>query len=172
MNITVTAPTTVFLYSLLLGIGLAAVYEFIRMLRAAGLKQTYAIIITDILFLCFAGFCTFIFALGFLNGKVRFFILLGEIVSFVIFRYTVGELLSHVYSKIFKILTIILLFVTKKIKKLLKKLLQFVLVPLYNISEHKRLKKEKKGLVNDKHKRTRVSKSRAGKHKEKKAPNP
>ena len=76
----------VFLYSILTGAAMCMCYDVIRLIKR-GFKIPYAVVfLLDILFSIFAAFVTFCFMLVFSCGVVRWFIIAGEIIGFVLFR--------------------------------------------------------------------------------------
>ena len=101
----------IFLWSCAFGFCLGIIYDIFRFLRVLKFKSKLQIYIQDILFMCILGLCTFIFTTAFNFGQIRFYIILGEIIGIVSYRYTLGELtirlfkfLYHICSLIFKFL--------------------------------------------------------------------
>lgn len=124
MEFSLASQTVYFLYSILFGLILSALYDVVRVLRFSGFTKVWQIILTDILYFFLCAFLTFLFALPFNKGSVRYFVIFGEAVGFVLYRYTLGEVMASVYCfiirlihKIFeKSLKIVLFFSNKLLK--------------------------------------------------------
>ena len=98
-----SAQGAVFLYSVLFGAALCLCYDLLRRLKRA-FKLPYAVIFAlDILYSVFAAFSTFCFMLVTSGGVVRWFIIAGEAIGFVLFRVV----FAPVFSAASKILNII-----------------------------------------------------------------
>ena len=68
------------------------------------------------------GVITFYFSLAFLEGQIRFFVFLGEILGFIVYYHTIRRLFDVVFNPIITIF-----------KKILKKLLKTSRKVMYNI---------------------------------------
>lgn len=85
--------------------------------------------LSDIIFFVIASVLIAIFVFGVNNGTVRWYILIGNLIGFVIYRITLGKLISILLSYIsyfirflvYKTISHLNLFVKKIIKKLPKK---------------------------------------------------
>ncbi len=95
--------TVYFLFSLLFGVILSFMYDVIRVLRFIGLNKLWQIIVGDIFYFTFCAFLTVLFALPFNNGSVRYFVLFGEAVGFIVYRFTLGEYMSVFYCFIIRV---------------------------------------------------------------------
>ena len=102
MYISLTQQFTIFFYSTLLGIALGMVYDLFRTLRLFGLKSAVAVFIEDIVFWLVCMLSTFVFTLIHNNGELRLYIILFEIIGFLIQHFTVGnavfKLLKHSFN--------------------------------------------------------------------------
>ncbi|MBQ0098375.1 MAG: spore cortex biosynthesis protein YabQ [Oscillospiraceae bacterium] len=99
MWFSLSEQTLYFLYSIVLGLILGVVYDFTRLIRS-GTNRFLRIFFADILFFSVSAFLTVLYSLPFNDGTVRAFIFFGEIVGFLIFRLTAGEITSKIYPKI------------------------------------------------------------------------
>lgn len=90
--ITIGEQTRLFLLSLLVGAGLAALYDLFRILRVAFVCGKGLVAFQDILYWLLCAFATFTFVLCLNQGAVRFYILLGEGLGWVIYHLTLGSL--------------------------------------------------------------------------------
>jgi len=129
---TVTQQTITFLYAVALGILLCAVYDVFRIIRIAFGARHIAVFVEDLIFSLIALILTFVFVITFNNGEVRFFVLIGELLGFTIYYFTVGRAVMKL---------------SKAIINLIKKLFRFVFTPfakLFKAVKNKiKAKKEK-----------------------------
>lgn len=92
-GVPILAQTNSFLYAMALGAVLSVLYDVFRIIRVAfGGKKT-AVFIEDLVFSLLALVLTFVFVIVFNNGELRFFVLIGELLGFVICHYTVGRII-------------------------------------------------------------------------------
>ncbi len=122
MEFSLADQTVYFLYSLLFGVALSALYDVIRVLRFAGFCKLWHIIFTDVLYFFVCAVATFIFALPYNHGGVRYFVLLGEALGFLTYRFTVGEVLAPIYCFILRIFS-----------KIIEKSLKYMVLFLNNL---------------------------------------
>lgn len=111
MDITITSQTYLFFTSILLGASLAAVYDIFRILRIAIPSGSLLIAIEDIFYFLFCTFVTFTFILRTNEGMVRSYILLGEIIGWVLYYLTLGNLVISFSRKIILFFEKLFLFV-------------------------------------------------------------
>ena len=78
-------------------------YDVIRVLRFIGLNKLWQIIVGDMFYFTLCAFLTVLFALPFNNGSVRYFVLFGEAVGFIVYRFTLGEYMSVFYCFIIRV---------------------------------------------------------------------
>lgn len=114
--IDISAQTLSFFYSILIGIFLAAVYDFIKLLHHNLLRAVIAIQIADILYFTGSALLTFCFFMLVSNGAIRVYLLLGEGIGFVLWSL----ICSAYFQKI-------LVFFARMIKNIL----QFVSIPFH-----------------------------------------
>lgn len=124
MEFSLATQTVYFLYSILFGIILSAVYDVVRVIRFMGFTKLWQIILSDVVYFFVCAVLTFLFSLPFNNGSVRYFVLFGEAVGFILYRFTLGEVMAKVYCfliriirKIFKKSLEILIFFSNKLLK-------------------------------------------------------
>lgn len=118
MSFSLADQTVYFLFSLLFGVMLSALYDVVRILRFCGVTKLWQIILSDVLFFFVCAFLTVLFALPFNKGYVRYFAIFGEAVGFVVYRFTLGEVTAAVYGFFIR-------FFRKCVEKSLKYLLLF-----------------------------------------------
>ena len=124
MEFSLATQTVYFLYSILFGIILSAVYDIVRVIRFMGFTKLWQIILSDVVYFFICAVLTFLFSLPFNNGSVRYFVLFGEAVGFILYRFTLGEVMAKVYCfliriirRIFKKSLEILIFFSNKLLK-------------------------------------------------------
>lgn len=135
MEYTFYEQSTAFLYSILLGVALALVYEPLKIMRISIFKKKFATVVIDILFMLLVTVATFLFALAFLNGSVRFYMILGEIVGFSLFYFTFGKLLEKILLPTISFVKGIIAKIINVLKKIIKNLLKILYKVLYNVGE-------------------------------------
>lgn len=94
---------TVFLWSCAFGFCFGIIYDIFRFLRVLKFNSKLQIYIQDILFMCVFGLYTFIFTAAYNFGEIRFYIVLGELLGLVSYRYTLGELTIRIFTLLHKI---------------------------------------------------------------------
>ncbi|GEM_PF-6988276 len=129
--------TRYFLYSILLGIIIAILYDFLRLLRKIIYKNLKPkLYISDILIFIFAAFLIVIFTVIFGFGVIRIYSILGAFLGFVIYINSIGlitfkveDFLVQIFYKLVSFFvvkpTLFLLKVLKKIKYILYNILNY-----------------------------------------------
>lgn len=124
MEFSLATQTVYFLFSILFGIILSAVYDVVRVIRFMGFTKLWQIVLSDVLYFFVCAVLTFLFSLPFNNGSVRYFVIFGEAVGFILYRFTLGEVMAKVYCfiirvirRIFKKSLEILIFFSNKLLK-------------------------------------------------------
>lgn len=115
---TVSQQTSQFLLSVVMGAVLGAAYDVFRAFRILFpfARKKAAVAAEDVIFMLLCGAAVFIFAVTFCRGQVRLFCILGALLGFVLYIFSVGsvvcalcrraaaavsELLQKVYSAVF-----------------------------------------------------------------------
>lgn len=91
MEISVSSQTMAFLLSCLLGAGLAAVYDVFRILRIALPQPAPVIAAQDFAYLLICAGATFFYLMTTVSGQIRLFVLVGEVIGWVLYYFTIGE---------------------------------------------------------------------------------
>lgn len=127
-----TPQTVLFLESILLGMVLSVIFDVFRIIRIGIPLPSFVIVIEDILYFLICAVVTYFFMLKTTYGQVRGFIIIGEIIGFIIYYFTVGKLvisvsktIISVVKRIFKLIFAILFYPFVKIFKLVSKKLGF-----------------------------------------------
>ena len=130
MTYLVSGPQQVriFLYAVGFGFFIGIVYDLFRTLRLMLSGGKKAFIVSDILFSLAAGFFTFLFALSRLDGNIRGYVLMGELLGFLVYSVTFGAFFSKLTDRIvlgiyrfFKMLAKPFLYIYRKLRKFLRK---------------------------------------------------
>lgn len=117
MEFSLADQTIYFLFSLLFGVILSVLYDAVRIVRFLGFTKLWQIIVTDVVYFIVCAFLTVLFSLPFNKGEVRYFVLFGEAVGFIVYRFTIGECTATIYC--------FLIHITKKIIEKSLQLLRF-----------------------------------------------
>lgn len=118
LGTSVSEQAVIFLYAVALGAILCTVYDVFRIIRIAFGGKITAVFVEDIIFSVIALMLTFIFVVAFNSGELRFFILLGEMIGFTLYYFTLGKLTMSV---------------SKAIISTIKKLLNLLLMPFVKL---------------------------------------
>lgn len=133
MWLTLSEQTAYFLWSIVLGAFIAALYDIVRAVRSLLRAGKLHAILSDVLFFVLCGIMTSLFALPFNKGSVRVFILFGELIGFLCYRLTLGQVMGRIYS----IMSKGIVWLARKICELLKKIFDLLLKTasfvLYNV---------------------------------------
>lgn len=93
------APETIlFLYACLLGAALGVFYDLFRMLRMVTGGNAVLVFAEDLVFALAAAGVTFWFCLASCHGWLRGFVLAGEGLGFLLYHFTVGELVIRLFA--------------------------------------------------------------------------
>ncbi len=133
MTFSLADQTVYFLCSLLFGVILSALYDVVRVLRFMGFTKLWQIILSDVIYFLVCAFLTVLFALPFNKGMVRYFTLFGEAVGFVVYRFTLGEVMASIYCYIISALRKIFKKSIKIIRFFSDKLLKANRFVVYNV---------------------------------------
>lgn len=106
MEITLFSQTTFFLLSILLGAILSLLFDGIRVANAVLKDNLKRVFFEDIFYFILSAVVTFIYILIVNMGEIRVYIIVGEIIGWVLYRFTLGNF-------IFKIVLIIVNFIMK-----------------------------------------------------------
>lgn len=117
-DITVARETQLFLYSLLVGAGLSLLYDLLRVLRLQMRHRPLAVTLEDVAYFLVCAMVTLGFVLKDNSGQVRGYILVGELIGWVVWHLSLGSVMVHAASAIASVL---------------RRLCRIVLFPLYCI---------------------------------------
>lgn len=97
MQFFLSQQVTIFLFAIFAGVVIGIINEPFRFLRYSGFNSKSDIFIQDVVFMAISAFITYFFALCYNKGDVRFFVLIGELCGFLLFRYTIGLLTGKLF---------------------------------------------------------------------------
>lgn len=97
---TVARETIIFLLSCVLGMWTGVIYDVFRIIRIAFPTGKWILFAEDTLFVFVAMAFTFLFDVHFLNGYLRGFVIVGEILGFIIYYFTVGVVVFKCSKKL------------------------------------------------------------------------
>lgn len=100
IHIGVTEQLATFGLSCLIGAGLGVFYDFFRVLRKAIPHNWVFIGVEDLVFFVAATTYSFNFMVSMLDGRIRFFIIIGELLGWVIYFFTLGVVVMGISDKI------------------------------------------------------------------------
>ena len=98
----ISQQTALFLLSVVLGAGLGVVYDCFRVFRIVfpPASKKAAVAVEDIIFWLIYGFCVFCYSAVLARGQVRFFIVAGSLIGFVLYIVTIGNAVTGVIRRI------------------------------------------------------------------------
>lgn len=96
-----------FLYSLCLGVIFCLFYDIFRALRFAIKFNDIFIFLQDIFYFVSISFVTFLFLLAFTNGEIRFYVIFGILIGFLICYFTFSKYFLKLLKIIFKAFALI-----------------------------------------------------------------
>ena len=89
-----------FLASIIVGIIYCAFYDIFRALRYVKNFNNFIVFIQDIFYFFIISVTTFIYLLSTTNGQIRFYVLVGILLGFIIFLTTFSRYFIFVINKI------------------------------------------------------------------------
>lgn len=126
----------VFVYACIFGLFLGAYYDVIRIIRLVIDATQKQLFFLDVFYFFCCGILTFLFAMVYNSGEIRFYILAGEIIGWCVYHLTLGELTfmcstalvhvlrklnrwikKHIFKPIFQTVRHLLCFLLNQLKK-------------------------------------------------------
>lgn len=118
------------LVSVLWGIGLTVVYDFLRIGRMAVRHASWAVSVEDFLYWIFAGFALFYLLFSMNDGKIRWFALAGAASGMWLYHITLSPFLVKILGAILKTMLGWLIFPVKVAGRLLKKHIKWLTIKI------------------------------------------
>ncbi len=132
LDVSLSSQTYTFLCSLISGLILGVSYTFFKCIRTAFNNRKIPTVICDIAYMLFFAVVTCYFSIGFTDGFVRYYVVAGEIIIILIYKFTLGRLIDKLFVVIFKLIRKFSRFLRKNISGFVKKLLKATHNMLYN----------------------------------------
>ncbi len=125
------SETMVFLFACLAGVFLGVVYDIFRFCRLIHRDVKTLVFLEDLLFALVASIVTFYFQIHYCSGWLRGFVLLGELLGFLAYHFTLGEITIRLFRLIVRIVSTILRWIWKWIVLLPLHFIVFVLNKIF-----------------------------------------
>ena len=123
-SLSLASQTKGFLFSLGFGFIMGAIYDAFRIVRISISKGRRAQIFFDVAYCILLAFLTFIFFISVNEGEIRFYLLLGEAIGFVVYSLSMGAIVFAFGEKWIEKTKMFLRFIVTPIKKLYRKVRQ------------------------------------------------
>lgn len=153
MDVLITKQLQYFAESILIGFLLCFIFDIFKILRLS-IKHYYALIfLEDIMFFIISAVITYSFMVNVSFGQIRVFIITGELIGFILYRFLISKLVISTFLFIINISKAIVKFIFKKffapIGKIMYKLFSFIFKSIFNIlvKQNKILKKLLKNII-------------------------
>ncbi len=121
MNFYITEQLIFFVKSIFLGVFVGLFFDFFKILRLIKKHTNVLVLVEDILFFFVTAVLTYCFMVDVSFGQIRFFIILGQIIGFILYKIC----FSNVVVKFF-------VFVVLIIKNILGFIYKFFIFPVYD----------------------------------------
>ncbi len=92
-----------FLWACLLGAGLGVVYDGFRLMRLV-CRNFGVVLAEDLVFSALCTLATWWFLVEFCSGRVRVYALLGELLGFLLYHFTVGEVVIRILEAVVRLI--------------------------------------------------------------------
>lgn len=99
---TVALQTKLFLYAIVFGAALGILYDLFRILRMSFSSGKVMVFFQDVTYGAVSGFLMYLFCFIFNNGEVRAYLLIGSVLGFIIYYFSVGSIVMKVSRKTVK----------------------------------------------------------------------
>ena len=91
MSCASTSSVSVFFLSILFGAFLSIVFDIFKLFNIVISDKPICEFINDALYFSFSGFLTYLFLLITINGEIRFFVFIGEVIGWTLHHVTIGR---------------------------------------------------------------------------------
>lgn len=98
----VTSQITIFLFSLILGVCLSLLFDGFRIVNAVLKVNLKRIFFQDLIYFISSAIFTFLFVLVVNSGEIRFYIICGEIIGWMLYHVTVGKFFYKIFLTVVK----------------------------------------------------------------------
>ena len=132
LDVNLSSQTYTFLCSLLSGLTLGALYSIFKCIRVAFHNRKIPTAVSDVIYMLFFTLITYLFSIGFTDGFVRYYIIIGEAAGVLAYKFTLGFLFDKLFLILSRFIKKIYRFFQKNISVIIKKLLKATHNMLYN----------------------------------------
>lgn len=133
MEVAVARQTLVFFQSCVLGMAFGLLYDIFRITRVAFKLTKLIISLEDIFYFIICSAFTFFFIMSTVDGKLRIFIIIGEIIGAVLYYFTLGELVMGISRLIIDfiktVIRVIKKYIVKPLMRLIYNIIQLIKLP-------------------------------------------
>lgn len=127
-----SAQLIYFSISLVLGVGLSFIYSIFKSIRIISSRKILFAVLLDVLFMVIFTVATLVLSIGFTDGFVRYYVVAGEIMGFLLYKFTLGKLTDSFFVFLLRILRKTVYYIQKFFVGFIKKLLKARDNMLYN----------------------------------------
>lgn len=113
MGIYLAEQALVFAEALLVGAALGLLYDVFRITRVAFPTAPGVVFAEDVLFFIICAVVTFFFGLTVIDGALRIFLILGELLGAIFYYFTAGRLVMGISKKIIAAIKAVINFIVK-----------------------------------------------------------
>ena len=103
MEISIAGQTLAFIESIICGAALGVVFDLFKLTRKI-IKNKIIIAVEDIIFLVICALTSFSFMLRVSSGEIRIFIILGIIIGFIMYYFSVSVIVNKIFDLLEKLL--------------------------------------------------------------------
>lgn len=103
-SVTIAAQTQMFLLACGFGFLLGLLYDVFRIFRMAFFKQKAVVFAQDVLYFALCGCLTFLFCLTMNYGEIRGYVLLGEVLGWIVYYFSLGAMVFQASSAVVGVL--------------------------------------------------------------------
>ncbi|MCH5203006.1 MAG: spore cortex biosynthesis protein YabQ [Oscillospiraceae bacterium] len=135
MGLYQTFHPVVFLWSLLWGVMIYAVYDILRAVRYINKNKMWVSVTADIFFMVISALFVFTFSLAYNFGETRIYMIFGMILSFLFLKLTVGRFTTLFICKIFSVFSKFVRKMFLIFKKVTTKVLKLFALLVYNLGK-------------------------------------
>lgn len=132
LDVNLSSQSYTFLCSLLSGLILGVTYTFFKCIRTGFNNRKIPTVVCDIAYMLIFTLITYLFSIGFTDGFVRYYVVAGELIVILVYKFTLGILIDKLFVTLFKLFRKVYRFFQKNISVFAKKLLKASHNMLYN----------------------------------------
>jgi spore cortex biosynthesis protein YabQ len=130
LEISVLEQTSVFFFAIVMGGVISTFYDIIKILRITFKFDKVKIFFFDMGYFFVSGIVTFLFIIAFNNGEIRFYVIVGEIIGFYLYRLLAGNTVVKYVCRFLRFLKAILSPIVIFLKVKIKNISLFLIKPI------------------------------------------